>query len=506
MKKIFIIVFVLIIINLTGCKSRGVDDSNAFTFSVLYNESSDNPYNEDWAILDEYRNEKNVTLDIILGDNDDFENAIKLNLNLTSPPDVILKVWPDTIESYANKGILLSISDYEYLMPNFNAYIEKYNLQSQIDELRLANGKYYILPGYQRDLQVQQWIYRQDIFEENNIAMPTTYDELFESLVTLKEMYPESTPITASWGGAHLLSMMGAGYGIPAGWSGTRFFNEENNEWEFSPATENYRELYRFLNKSYTAGILDEAIFDQSNEQFIEKIVNGKALVTVTWVSSGFDNWNEQLEENGIFNGKWAALPVMESTVGITALPPVNRFRKGLVITANATTKPYFEDMLKFLDWAIYSEEGINLSYWGIEELTYETTSDGKRFLPDIITPKNLNGTIRMIEYGFDSIFNLNEDEEFEDNKKPNDIVIFLENSEIANETLKNSPKLLLSDDSIEMASIIIENLSIYVDDASIKFITGELKIDEDWDMYLSKIYDLGYKILESIWNNAWIE
>ena len=504
MLKKVVIISILTLIALTGCSSAEV--RNPFSFSVLYNETIDNPYEKDWLILEEYSNERNVTLDIVKGNNEDFENEIEFYLKAESPPDVILKCWPDTIESYANDGLLLSISDYEYLMPNYTAYIEENNLQTEIDELRFVNGKYYILPGYQRALQVQQWIYRQDIFEENDISMPTTYDELFESLVILKELYPESTPITASWGGAHLLSMMGAGYGIPAGWSGTRFFNAENNEWEFSPATENYRELYRFLNKCYTAGILDPAIFlNQSNEEFIEKIVNGKALVTVTWISSGFDTWNEQLEENGISNGKWTALPAMESTIGITALPSVNRFRKGLAISANAATKPYFEDMMKFLDWAIYSEEGIELSYWGIEGQTYTTTSEGKEFLPNVITPKNPNGTIRMNEYGFDIIFNLNEDEEFEDNKKPDDIVTFLENSEKANETLPNSPNLLLSDDAIEMVSIISEDLSIYVNDASTKFITGQLSIDEDWDMYLVKIDELGYKILERIWNNAWI-
>ena len=389
-------------------------------------------------------------------------------------------------------------------MPNYQDYIEENDLQHNIDELRLANGKYYILPGYQRELQVQQWIYRQDIFEENSISTPTTYDELFDALVILKGIYPESTPLTASWGGAHLLSMMGAGYGIPAGWSGTRFYNEENDEWNYSPATENYRELYRFLNECYAAELLDPAVFDQSNDDFIEKIVTGKALVTVTWVSSGFDNWNQQLEDNGVIGGNWTALPAMESTIGITGLPPVDRFRKGLAISANATTKPYFEDMLRFIDWAVYSEEGIELTYWGIEELTYETTADGKVFLPNIITSKNSDGTISTKEYGFDLLFNLCEDEEFEDNKKPDDIVLFLNNSDNANETIAVSPKLLLSNDAVDMVNIVMGDLSIYVDDASKKFITGELSVEDDWDTYIAKIEELGYESLKSIWNNAW--
>jgi putative aldouronate transport system substrate-binding protein len=502
-KKTVVILVLIVMMPLAGCSFHETD---TITFSVLYNDTEDIPYSEDWAILEEYVNEKHVILDVRLGDDEDYETAIGLNLNAENPPDVILKCWPDTIASYANNGRLTAISDYEHMMPHYQAYIEKHDLRNEIEELRLSNGKYYILPGYRREIQVQQWIYRKDVFDENDIPMPTTYDELYDALVILKDLYPESTPITASWGGAHLLSMMGAGYGIPAGWSGTRFFNEEENTWEYAPATENYRELHRFLHRCYAAGILDPATFTQSNEDFTEKIVKGKALVTVTWISSGFDTWNDQLRKNGISNGEWVALPAMESTIGITALPPVNKFRKGLVISANAAKKPYFEDMLKFLDWAVYSQEGIDLSYWGIEGLTYETTQDGKRFLPNIRTPKNPNGTIRTAEYGFDSLFNLCENEEYEDYKKPDDIVTFLENSERANETLKNNPKLILSNESIDMISITSVDLSAYVEDASMKFITGESSIDEDWDVYLAEMDDLGYTILENIWNYAWID
>ncbi|BCR35240.1 hypothetical protein [Mariniplasma anaerobium] len=82
----------------------------------------------------------------------------------------------------------------------------------------------------------------------------------------------------------------------------------------------------------------------------------------------------------------------------------------------------------------------------------------------------------------------------------------FLENSERSNETLNNSPKLILNDTSIEIVSTTSEDLLAYVNDASEKFITGELDIEEDWDEYISDLNDLGYTIIERIWNNAWIE
>ncbi len=491
---------------LAACGSVSSDNKEMLSFSVLYNDVANTPYSSDWSILEEYSRTKNVNMNMILGNDADFEEAIDLNLNSDSPPDVILKAWPQQIEKYANEGKLLAISDYAHLMPNYQAYIEEHNLEAEIDKLRLKNDKYYILPGYQRDVQVQQWIYREDMFEKHNIVRLTTYDELFDALVTLKELYPNTTPITASWGGAHLFSMMGANYGIPAGWSGTRYYQEENDIWKYAPATDNYFAMHQFLNRCYEAGILDPEIFTQSNEAYIEKIVTGKALVTVTWISSGFDTWNNQLEKNGIPNGQWSPMPVMESTVGISALPSINQFRKGLVITASAANKPYFNDMIAFLDWAIYSDEGNDITYWGIEGETYQNTEDGKVFLPHIITPKNPQGTTVMEENGFNIIFNLCENQEFENYKKPDGIVAFLERSELANETLNQTPNLILSSNSIEITSLINKNLESFVSDSSVKFITGEYNLEEDWDAYISSLESMGYQTLESIWNQAWVK
>ena len=418
-----------------------------------------------------------------------------------------MKVWPETIETYASSGDLLPFSDYEEQMPYFQAYVQEHELASEIDKLRLENGKYYLLPGYQREIQVQQWIYRRDLFEEHDLGTPDTYEELFDTLVTLKALYPKTTPLTATWGGAHLLAMMGAGYGIPAGWDGTRYYNHQEDQWYYAPATKNYRELYRFLNRCYEAGILDPALFTQSESDYYAKIQDGRALVTVTWITSGFDNWNQALAENGIRKGAWAPLPVPESTLGIKALPPVNPFRKGLVVPSRVASEPYFEDLLQFLDWAVYSEEGMTLTSWGVEEVTYQETPEGKVFLPEIKTPKNPEGTLEITaDYGLETFFNLNENEEYEDYKKPPAIVEFLERSLHAEETAEMPPNLKLDSNDIEAIRVVNDGLTSYITEASQAFVIGEMDIDEDWDDYLTALENRGYKTLEEIWNAAWEE
>jgi putative aldouronate transport system substrate-binding protein len=507
MKKEALLAIVFTTFLLIGCTQQFSSKKAPMVFSVLYNDRKAMPFQKEWRILKEYEKRQNVAFDVRLGDDADYEKAVIQALESGDAPDIILKVWPKTIESYANAGVLLPFSDYENLMPNFMAYIKNNDLEGEVDKLRFSNGKYYILPGFQRKIQVQQWIYRRDIFENNNLAPPKTYDELLNSLAFLKKLYPTSTPITALWGGAHLFAMMGAGYGIPAGWSGTSFYDSGGDRWRFSPATENYKALYEYLNRCYETGILDPAFFTQTDADFYTKLENGRAFVTVTWITSGFGIWNAKLKENGYPEGEWAALPVPTSTIGIKALPPVDSFRKGLVVPFRVVTEPYFKALLKYLDWAVYSEEGRTLTTWGIEGLTFKNTPTGKVFLPEIKTPKNTIGTLDISkEYGFDLLFNLNENQEFEDYKKPPEVAAFLENSLKAKDALEMSPQLKLSIQSIEAIRIISEKIAPYVADSSKKFITGDLNIDKEWKGYLLELEKRGYKTLEAIWNDAWIK
>ena len=504
--RITLLLSILLALLSTSCGSNE-EEKEPLAFSMLYNESETKPYQEDWLILKEYEQRKNVVFDVRLGNDAEYDKAIQQTFETGNIPDIVLKVWPETVKTYAASGALLPFSDYEDQMPYFQAYIQDHELEGEIDKLRLENGKYYILPGYQREIQVQQWIYRRDLFEEHNLGKPETYDELFDALVTLKELYPESTPLTATWGGAHLLAMMGAGYGIPAGWSGTRYYNRQDDQWYYAPATENYRELYRFLNRCYESNILDPAIFTQSESEFYTKIQDGRALVTVTWITSGFDNWNQALAENGIPNGEWSPLPVLESTIGITALPPVNPFRKGLAVPSHVVDEPYFNDLLQFLDWAVYSEEGMTLTTWGVAGVTYQETPEGKAFLPEIKTPKNPQGTLDITaDYGLATFFDLCENEAYEDYKKPPEIVEFLERSLNAEEAAEMPPTLQLDSNAIEAIRVVNEGLNPYVTESSQAFITGVLDIDEDWEEYLLILEKRGYKTLEEIWNVIWEE
>lgn len=57
---------------LTGCTAPQLPAAQPVEFSVLYNERAAQPFQPGWLILDEYRKQQNVVLDVETGDDADF--------------------------------------------------------------------------------------------------------------------------------------------------------------------------------------------------------------------------------------------------------------------------------------------------------------------------------------------------------------------------------------------------------------------------------------------------
>ena len=127
-----------------------------------------------------------------------YETGITLNMTVVPSSDYETKrqtvmadpdSMPDIISHYfalsedAMSGLLLPISDYEDQMPNYKKFIEENGLRELVDAQRSADGKYYTLPTKARTSQLkdQLWLVRTDIFEKNNIKVPTTIDEMYDA-------------------------------------------------------------------------------------------------------------------------------------------------------------------------------------------------------------------------------------------------------------------------------------------------------------------------------------
>lgn len=477
------------------------------TFSLLHNEKEGIPYRQDWITVQEILQRKNVRFSVRSVPDAQYGSVLPGIFASGNIPDIILKVWPDQLAKAGSEGLLLPVNDYEHLLPNFRRYIKENGLQSEVDALRDEHGNYYLLPGFQREIQVQQWIYRKDLFDKHGLGVPATFEELLQDLVILKKLYPSSRPLTACWAGAHLFAMGGSAFGVPAGWSGDRLYDKKSDRWLYAPLTRNWQELFRFFSRCYQAGVLDPDVFTQDPQAYTKKLTDGTSFVTVSWISAGFSSWNAQLTAAGIAGAEWSPLMVPKSPVGIQALPGISRFRKGAAIPARVVREPYFRRLMEFLDWLFYSEEGQILSVWGEEGVTYEVSGGKKHFLPHIRSLKfPAAPQEHSRDYGLNTMFDLCEVPDYEDAKKPQTIVRFLEEVLRRKLTEPLPPALQLSPEDQQAVSMLSGELNPYMTDMVKAFITGKSDIDRDWPGFTATLEKKGARKLEKLWNDAWSE
>jgi putative aldouronate transport system substrate-binding protein len=191
-----------------------------------------------------------------------------------------------------------------------------------------------------------------------------------------------------------------------------------------------------------------------------------------------------------------------ESTLGTRMVPPADRFNVGTVLPSRVAGESYFERLLEFLDWVYYSEEGMVLSNWGLEGVTYEVVDGKKQLLPHIEHWRNPDGDTSLLSYGV-RMFYLNEEPEWVAYKSPEGMTEFLKQVADRGYIAPLQPALALDPATQEFVKITQAPLNDYVNTAQLQFIYGELDIDDDWDGYLRNLESRGYKELEERVNEA---
>ena len=113
-------------------------------------------------------------------------------------------------------GAFVNLYDYKDILPDFFARYEAYGDQIKKD-YETAEGELYSAPVFiNGDVQIGGWMYREDIFAELNLAVPTNWDEFVAVLDALKTAYPDSYPLTFRKldGSMYILGDMAQQFGV----------------------------------------------------------------------------------------------------------------------------------------------------------------------------------------------------------------------------------------------------------------------------------------------------
>ncbi|MDW7658043.1 MAG: extracellular solute-binding protein [Bacillota bacterium] len=455
----------------------------------------------------------------------DYREKEKIVLASGDYPDIFTNSWEDTPKEYGGQGMLLELSPYLDLMKNYQAFID--GTPDGDKMVFTADGKTYGFldgitnpDGIEGGQSFSAYAYRFDIMRQHGIDIPMTIDAFYDAAMQLRELYPDVYPI----------NIASKGFAIQRGFNGVfRTFNTyyyNGTEFAYGPVEDQYKEMMIFINKLYENDLLDPEFVVDDDTRIQEKAVSNRTFIFPSNWAGSVNNWNDQIDKTMYPDMEWGLAYVPSHPEYGTAwkhdskLPGKTlQYRFQTVISAKTE---YPEICVQMLDYQ-YSDELIELLDWGVKGVTYDVGADGKRYFLDLgVEPKDF--IQKLAEYGVATSFGCRTGipwapQDFSANiatmrTEPwydHQTKQFIDDRYwVATDRLggkesifpnSRAPSLDLSPDEASQRASIFTACNTYANEMAIKFITGEVDIEANWDKYVSDMknigdYEAGLKIM----------
>lgn len=475
-------------------KKFGVGDQFKATapvdFTLLYNNHPAYPLKKNWLFWSELKKRTNATFDLTAVPMSDYEKKRSLLVGAGDAPLIIPKTYPGQESPFVSSGAILPVSDYTDLMPNFRDKVAKWKLEGDLDTLRQADGKYYVLPGLHEAIWIDYTLAaRTDVLEKQGLKTPTTWDELHTVLTALKKVTPAgSYPLSDRFAPASsLLSIVAQSYGTKAGWGySNTTWDAGASKFVFTGATDQYKQMLQYLNSLVKEGLLDPESFTQSDDDAVKKFTTGKSFFISANAQNIVNDYRSALTKTDP-KATVAKIPVPIGPAG--AVNSGSRLENGIMISSKAKKNKNFVAMMQLIDWLWYSDAGLEFAKWGVEGVTY-TKQDGKyRLAPDVdfvgLNPKASKHL--QIDFGFSNgVFAYGGSTAL--------LQSTFSAEELAFQKVMNARKALpvdpahpLSSDEQEQSTLWDTALKDHVTQNTLKFILGKRSFG-DWNAYLAEL------------------
>jgi putative aldouronate transport system substrate-binding protein len=464
------------------------------SFSIMLLSSATYPYKSDWLFWSELTKRTNVTLQPTVVPGSDYNQKRSVMVSAGNAPMIIPKTYHPDEEAYIAGGAILPVSDYLDLMPNFKAKIAKWKLQPDIDQLREADGKLYLLPGLHEDVwQDYSLAVRTDILQKLNLSVPQTWDDLTTVLRAMKPL-ANPYPFSDRWstppqpGANALLSTLGSSYNLFTGWS------YQHSTWDatakkfvYTGTTPQYKQMLQYLNTLVSEKLLDPESFTQADDQARQKFANGKSFV----ISCNAQTLQNECKKDiaKIPGASVVKIPLLMGPTGASKMGV--RTENGIMISKKARDSKNFVAMMQFIDWLWYSDEGQMFAKWGVQGTTYTgSIDDGSFKLASDVTWAGVNptGTKNLqVDYGFfNGVFAYGGSTKFLESQFPAEELAF-QKVMTSRKTLALAPPHPLSLEDREQATLWETALTDAVRQQTLKFILGQRALSE-WDAYVGEL------------------
>lgn len=498
MKKKLLTMFIIstMVASLVGCGKEPTSATNSSTGSsgklldkkievtyFLADENNNVPITDDMLVFKEIEEKTNVKIKVIPVPMANYKEKMGTTLASGDLPDMMGIRGSAVPKDYGPQGAFVNLSEYieKGKMPNLKKAMD--GIENSYAMAKAGDGNIYAAPRiYDYTFITESLMGRWDILKKHNLQAPKDFDEFYAVLKKLKELYPDSTPLTNRWEAEHLLTGMAKFHHS----DDAMYFNHETGKYNYGPLEDGYKETLVFLNKLYKEGLLDKEFATQADSQWLEKVVNGKAFFGYDYLDAAGEIKEQGLAVNPNFDYSGMVPPAYKGKVAGVETMSSCYTGFGKVISSKSK---YKEELVKFIDWT-YSPEGIAIMNFGKEGDTYTKVDGGIKWNDQIKTATNPKGTKILQDYGISNqnIFSV----------KSKDTLALRDPYVIKGEKLivdakavgKPAPTLTFDTDTREKTNAILTAVKTYKDEAALKVVMGAMSIEE-WDKVVAKMKDM---------------
>ncbi|MEU1517155.1 extracellular solute-binding protein [Streptomyces sp. NPDC005811] len=360
------------------------------SFSVLHNNNPTYPLKNDWLFWKELTRRTGVTLKPIAVPLADYEKKRSVLIGAGDAPFLIPKTYHPSEVAFVSSGAILPVSEYVHLMPHFQDKVRKWRLEPELDSIRQADGKYYLLPGlHEKAKSGYSLSLRTDVLQKLGLALPTTWDQVYEVFRAIRAEYPDRYPLSDRWSintpypAAALMSYLGQAYGVRAGWTYDNIsWDAKEDAFVFTGASDGYRRMVEYLAKLVAEKLIDPESFTQTDDDAVQKLLGEKSFAISANPQELVQNYRYNLEKQ-VKGAKIEMVPVPLGPAGPVVIGGA-RLENGVMISSKALKSDTFVAMIQFTDWLWYSDEGQRFAKWGVEGTTYTRSGDTYTLKPGI--------------------------------------------------------------------------------------------------------------------------
>lgn len=392
-------------------------------------------------------------------------------------------LYPDGWDAAVEDGIYLNLTPY------LDTYLKDYNNARKSDpflekQTTTAAGRvvcinvFYIKPQPPwMGLQV-----RKDWLDDLGLEVPVTFDDWERMLTLFKTEKKAYAPLSIGQNG-----FMSISHALSAGFHAMETLMNVNGKVEYGPITDGWKEYLKLLNNWYRKGLIDP-----------DFMINGAWQVDKSMVINGETGaWNAMytlISEYERAGNGIEVIPVASPVVNIGDQLHIRREDSFVGHPVTISTKCKYPAVAMQIINYLYTEEGALLSNYGIENDTFVYDSEGKPVVTDKIknNPRysmpQAQALYLMPPSKFGGLYDWTRELSAVPEK---DLIAFDVWSTADDDYILPDTLSFTGGEAIERASI-LSAVTTYMNDCTVRFVVGDMRVEKDWDIYVQTIKDMG--------------